>query len=67
MLEFASLMSEGLDATQCDAALRFLEGRFLEEVAEPRVIDLAGLEYSGSSRLRVLLLTERDHSALQST
>jgi len=43
-----------LDASQCDTALRFLEA-----VAEPRVIDLARLEYIASSGLRVLLLTQK--------
>ena len=48
------VMTGRLDATQCDAALRFLEG-----VAEPRIIDLARLEYVASSGLRVFLLTQK--------
>jgi anti-sigma B factor antagonist len=48
------VMAGRLDATQCDAALRFLIG-----VAEPRVIDLARLEYIASSGLRVFLLTQK--------
>jgi len=43
-----------LDATQCDAALRFLNA-----LSEPRVIDLARLEYIASSGLRVFLLTQK--------
>jgi anti-anti-sigma factor len=48
------VMAGRLDAGQCDAALRFLEA-----VAEPRVIDLARLEYVASSGLRVFLLTQK--------
>jgi anti-anti-sigma factor len=48
------VMSGRLDSNQCDAALRFLEG-----VAEPRIIDLARLEYIASSGLRVFLLTQK--------
>ena len=47
-------MAGRLDATQCDSALRFLDG-----VAEPRVIDLARLEYIASSGLRVFLMTQK--------
>ena len=48
------VMAGRLDATQCDAALRFLEG-----VAEPHVVDLSGLEYIASSGLRVFLLIQK--------
>jgi anti-anti-sigma factor len=48
------VMAGRLDATQCDAALRFLAA-----VAEPRVIDLGRLEYIASSGLRVFLLTHK--------
>jgi anti-anti-sigma factor len=43
-----------LDATQCDAALKFLN-----EIAELRVIDLARLEYIASAGLRVILLAQK--------
>lgn len=48
------VLSGRLDATQCDTALQFLN-----ELPEPRVIDLGGLEYIASAGLRVLLLTQR--------
>jgi anti-anti-sigma factor len=48
------VMSGRLDATQCDAALQFLNA-----VGEPRVINLAGLEYIASAGLRVILLTQK--------
>jgi anti-sigma B factor antagonist len=48
------VMAGRLDAAQCDAALRFLGG-----LDQPRVIDLAGLEYIASSGLRVFLLTQK--------
>jgi anti-anti-sigma factor len=49
------MMAGRLDATQCDAALQFLNG--LAAQAEPRTIDLARLEYIASAGLRVFLLT----------
>ena len=47
-------MAGRLDATQCDAALRFLNA-----LAEPRVVDLARLEYVASAGLRVFLMTQK--------
>jgi len=48
------VMTGRLDATQCDAALQFMD-----RLAAPRVIDLAGLEYIASAGLRVLLVTQK--------
>jgi anti-anti-sigma factor len=48
------VMSGRLDAAQCEKAIKFLEA-----VAEPRVIDLAGLEYVSSAGLGVLLKTQK--------
>jgi anti-anti-sigma factor len=48
------VMAGRLEATQCDAALRFLE-----TLPVLRVIDLGPLEYIASSGLRVLLLTQK--------
>ena len=43
-----------LDAAQCDKALKFFDG-----VAEPNVVDFAGLEYISSAGLGVLLKAQK--------
>jgi anti-sigma B factor antagonist len=43
-----------LDAAQCDKALQFMDG-----VAAPKIVDLAGLEYISSAGLGVLLKTQK--------
>ena len=43
-----------LDAAQCDKALQFFDG-----VAEPNVVDFAGLEYISSAGLGVLLKAQK--------
>jgi len=48
------VISGRLDASQSDAALAFLN-----QVTQPQVIDLAGLEYIASAGLRVILLTQK--------
>ena len=48
------VMAGRRDATQCDVALRYLEA-----LAELRVIDLGRLEYVASAGLRVFLMTQK--------
>src|SRR6516225_3307253 len=55
------MMAGRLDATQCEAALKFLEG--LADQAGPRIIDLARLEYIASAGLRVFLLAQKRSKA----
>jgi anti-anti-sigma factor len=43
-----------LDAAQCERALQFFDA-----VADPHVVDLAGLEYISSAGLGVLLKTQK--------
>jgi anti-sigma B factor antagonist len=43
-----------LDAAHCETALQFFDG-----VADPHVVDLAGLEYISSAGLGVLLKTQK--------
>ena len=53
------IMSGRLDATQCDVALKFLDA-----LARPEVIDLAGIEYIASAGLRVFLLAQKKAKAM---
>lgn len=48
------VMAGRLDATQCEAALRFLN-----DLPAPRIIDMARLEYIASAGLRVVLITQK--------
>jgi anti-anti-sigma factor len=43
-----------LDAAQCEKALQFFDG-----VADPQVVDFAGLDYVSSAGLGVLLKTQK--------
>lgn len=53
--ERGEIVLEGrLDAAQCGKALGFLDG-----VAEPHVLDLAGLQYISSAGLGVLLKVQK--------
>lgn len=47
-------MTGRLDATQCEAALEFLN-----KLPQPPIIDLARLDYVASAGLRVFLLTQK--------